>query len=177
MIIIYQEQHFKYCQKLSINDNITFLENIKQRFKKKYITYRSQITIQPKTKYLYYQINPTFKKIKILFVHSFKDGNNDPTKNSFDEYYIPLIEIKDFIALIDKPVKHKQEAYEKRIEMSQNDDHTTGILSDLTYHQNYYKLIGISLSRQRNKNFSQQINFTGKLEEDDSATMYFFAEK
>ena len=112
-----------------------------------------------------------------MFVHSFKDGNNDPTKNSFDEYYIPLKEIKDFIALIDKTVKNKQEAYEKRIEMSQNDDYTTGILSDLTYHQNYYKLIGISLSRQRNKNFSQQINFTGKLEEDESATMYFFAEK
>ena len=112
-----------------------------------------------------------------MFVLSFKDGNNDPTKNSFDEYYIPLKEIKDFIELIDKPVKNKQEAYEKLIEMSQNDDHTTGNLLDLICHQNYYKLIGIDLSRQGNKNFSQQINFTGNLEEDDSATMYFFAEK
>ena len=43
--------------------------------------------------------------------------------DSFDGYYMPLIEIKDFNALIDnklfcdQPVKHKQGAYEKLIEM------------------------------------------------------------
>ena len=41
---------------------------------------------------------------------------------------MPLVEIKDFNALIDnkpffdQPVKNKQEAYEKLIEMSRNDD-------------------------------------------------------
>ena len=46
----------------------------------------------------------------------FKDGN-DPTRNSFDEYYMPIAEIKDFNALIDnksffdQSVKSKQEAY------------------------------------------------------------------
>ena len=49
-------------------------------------------------------------------------------ENYFDEYCVPLIEIKYFNALInnkpffDQPVKSKQEAYEKRIEMSRNDD-------------------------------------------------------
>ena len=45
--------------------------------------------------------------------------------------------------------------------MSRNDDYTTGNLLDYLYHQNYYKLIGIDLSRQKNTNIRQQINFTG----------------
>ena len=96
---------------------------------------------------------------------------------------IPLVEIKDFNALIDnkpffdQPVKNKQEWYEKLIEMLRNDDYTTGNLLDYFYHQNYYKRIGIDLSRQTNTNSPQQINFTGKLEEDDGTTMLFIAEK
>ena len=45
------------------------------------------------------------------------------------------------------------------------------------YHQNYYELIGIDLSRQININIPQDINFTGKLEEYDETTMFFIAEK
>lgn len=33
-------------------------------------------------------IDPTFKSINRLFVLSFKIGNNDPTKLSFDRYYM-----------------------------------------------------------------------------------------
>ena len=61
--------------------------------------------------------------------------------------------------------------------MSRNDDYTTGNLLDYLYRQNYYKLIGIDLSRQTNTNLPQQINFTGKLDEDNGATMFFIAEK
>ena len=45
------------------------------------------------------------------------------------------------------------------------------------YHQNYCKLIGIDLARQTNTSILQKINFTGKLEEDNGATMIFIAEK
>ena len=38
------------------------------------------------------------------------------------------------------------------------------------YHQKYYKLIDIDLSRQANTNISQENNFTEKLEENDAAT-------
>ena len=61
---------------------------------------------------------------------------------------MPLLEVKSFNALIDnkpffvQPVKKKQEAHEKRIEMSKNDDYTTGNLLDYLYQQKYYKLIG-----------------------------------
>ena len=32
---------------------------------------------------------------------SFKNGSNGPTRNHFDEYYMPLKEIKKFNAFID----------------------------------------------------------------------------
>ena len=167
----------------SINDNIKFLENIKQGFKRtiSWKKYRSEITTQPETNNLDYLIDPTFRNINRLFLLSFH--NEDPTRDSFDKYYMPLVEIKDFNAFInnkpsfDQPVKSKKETSEKLIEMSRNDDCTTGNLLDYLYHQNYYKLIGIDLSRQTNASIPQQINFTGKLEEDDGATMFFIAEK
>ena len=61
--------------------------------------------------------------------------------------------------------------------MSRNDDYTTGHLLDFLYHQKYYKLNSLDLSRQANKSISQRINFTGKLEEDDGAATFFIAEK
>ena len=47
--------------------------------------------------------------------------------------------------------------------MTKNDDYTTGNLLDFSYHQNYFKPIGIDLSRQTNTNISQQINFKKKM--------------
>ena len=88
---------------LSVNDNSKILENIKQRFKRTiyWNKYRSEITTQPKNNNLNYLIDPTFRNINRLFVLSFKNCNDDPTRNSFDNYYIPLVEIKDCKALID----------------------------------------------------------------------------
>ena len=36
-----------------------------------------------------------------IFVLSFKNGDDDPARNSFSKYYMPLVEIKDHNALID----------------------------------------------------------------------------
>ena len=97
-----------------------------------------------------YLINPTFKSINTFFILSFKNGNDDPTRYFSYEYYRPLAEIKDFNTLIDndlffdQPEKNKQETYEQLVEMSRNNDYTTGDLLDYLYHQKVYKLIGIS---------------------------------
>ena len=59
---------------LSINDNIKFLKNIKQGFKRtiSWNKYRSQITAQPKNNHLKYLIDPTFRNINRSFVLSHK---------------------------------------------------------------------------------------------------------
>ena len=74
-----------------------------------------------------------------MLVLSFKNGDDNPTRYSFDEYYMPSVEIKYFNELIDnkpflyQPVKTISiSAYEKVVEMSRNDDYTTGNLLD--YH-------------------------------------------
>ena len=56
---------------------------------------------------------------------------------------MPLVEIKHFNVLINnKPlfeqfIKNKQDAYEKLVEMSRNNEYTTGILLEHLYHQKY----------------------------------------
>ena len=83
--------------------------------------------------------------------------------------YVPKVNISDFNVLIDGkrffdlPVKNEEEAYEKIIEMSNNNDYTTGSLLDFAYLKKNYKLIAIDLSKQTKLKDPQQINFTGKL--------------
>ena len=87
---------------MSINDNIKFLENIKQGFKRTTSSNkcRSEIATQTKSNNLDYLIDPALRNINRLFVLSFKNGDDDPTRYYFDEYYISLVEIKEFNALI-----------------------------------------------------------------------------
>ena len=86
-----------------VKDNIKFLEKIKQGFKRtiSWNKYRSEITAQPKNNNLDYLIDPTFQNMNRLLALSFKNNNNDPRRDSFGKYYMPLVEIKDFNALID----------------------------------------------------------------------------
>ena len=121
----------------SVNNNIKFLEKLKLGFRRtdSWNKYRSEIKTEPKNNNLDCMIDSTFKNINRSFVLSFnKNGQNDPTKNSFDKYYMSLVEIKDFEALIDnkllfdQPVKNKQERYENLAEMSRSNDYTTGNL-------------------------------------------------
>ena len=101
--MITDTKHYVPVVYLSINDNIEFLENIKQGFKRtiSWKNNRSEITTQTINNNLDYLIDPTFRNTSRLFVLSFKNGNKDPTRDSFDIYYMPLVEIKNFNALID----------------------------------------------------------------------------
>ena len=81
---------------------ISNFQKIKDGIKRKISRnkYRSEIT-QPKINNLDYLIDPTFRNISRLFVLLFKHSDDYPTRYSFDWYYMPLVEIKDFNALID----------------------------------------------------------------------------
>ena len=76
------------------------------------------------------------------------------------------------------PAKNEEEAYEKIIDMSNNNDHATGNLLDFAYFKENYRLIAIDLSKQTKLKDPQQINFTGKLSNQaNGATMFFIIEK
>ena len=131
---------------------------------------------------LNYLIDPTFADVNRLFFLSFE---NEEDRTSFSKYYVPKVEIKDFNVLIDGkpyfeiPVKNKEEAYEAIIEISKNNDYTTGNLLGYEYFSKHYRLIAIDLSKQielKDPDLKQQINFISRLEE-NNATMFFTGEK
>ena len=119
----------------------------------------------------------------LIIVLSFNNWDNDHARDSFDKYYMPLVEIKDFNALIHSkpffglPVNNKQETFEKLGNYERNNDYTAGNISDYLYNQKHYKFIGINLWRQANVIDPQLVNFLGKLEEDGGVTMFFIVEK
>ena len=139
---------------LSKENDAKLLEQLKSGFKRtiKWNKYRSQMTVQRQNNNLNYLIDPTFTNVNRLFVLSFQRiaRENNTTKDhrdNFSHYYVPNASIKDFNVLIDGksffdlPVKNedevkkevKKEAYEKIMDMSNNNDYTTGNLLDFAY--------------------------------------------
>ena len=74
------------------------------------------------------------------------------------------------------PVKNEEEAYEKIIDMSNNNDYTSGNLLDFVYFRKNYNLIAIDLSKQTRLKDLQQISFIGKLLATREAKMFFIIE-
>ena len=114
---------------LSTEDHNKLFKHWKIGFKRtiKLNKYRSEISNQAKTNDLNYLSDPMFNKVNRLFVLSFENEDNGRTSSS--KYYTPKIETKDFNVLIDGkrflnlPISNKEEAYEKMIEMSKNNDY------------------------------------------------------
>ena len=127
-------------------------------------------------------IDATFTNVIRLFVLAYQTAND---RQSFSQFYLPKVMAKDFNVIIDKieffdlPIKTEEEAYEKIIDISRNNEYTTGNLLDCNYFKKYYKLIAIDLSKQQvlqeNEDLIQQINFIGKLEE--AANVFIIIEK
>ena len=76
-------------------------------------------------------IDPIFTNVNRLFVLSYQ---NDDDRQSFSQFYLPKVMIKDYNVIIDKlaffnlPIKNEEEAYEKIIDISKNNEYTTGNL-------------------------------------------------
>ena len=117
-------------------------------------------------------IDPTFTNVNRLFVLAYHTADD---RQSFSQFYLPRVMIKDYNVIIDKlaffnlPIKTKEEAYEKIIDISSNNEYITGNLLDYDYFKKFYKLIAIDLSKQQeleeNEDLIQQINFIGRLEQ------------
>ena len=77
------------------------------------------MTIQPQNNNLNYLIDPTFTNVNRLFVLSFTRTNAGDDRDSFSDYYVPNVKIKDFNILIDGksffdlPVKMKKKLTRK----------------------------------------------------------------
>ena len=126
-------------------------------------------------------IDPTFTNVNRLFVLAYQTAKD---RQSYSQFCLPRVMVQDFNVIIelmllmllmlllfkleffDLPIKTEEEAYEKIIDISRNNEYTTDNLLDYDYFKKYYKLIAIDLSKQQvlqeNKDLIQQINFIGK---------------
>ena len=88
---------------LSKENDTKLLEQLKTVFKRtiKWNKYRSQMTVQPQNNNLNYLIDPTFTNVNRLFILSFERNIIGDNRDSFSDYYVPNVEIKDFNVLID----------------------------------------------------------------------------
>ena len=177
---------------LSKDNEIKLLTNLKSGFKREIIwnKYRSQMTTEEVNNNLNILVDPTFTNVHRLLVLAYKvevddDNNVIDNRQSFSNFYLPNIMVEDYNIIIDKlaffdlPVKTEEEAYEKIIDISRNNEYTTGNLLDYDYFKNNYKLIAIDLNKQEvlqeNKDLIQQINFIRRLEK--KADVFIIIEK
>ena len=71
-------------------------------------------------------IDSTFKSISWFFFLSIRNSDNNLIRNYYFDFYMPLVEIKNFNVLFDiklisnQTVSYQQQAYEKLVEMSKN---------------------------------------------------------
>ena len=169
---------------LSKDDEIKLLTNSKSGFKRETIwnKYRSQMTTEAVNNNLNILIDPTFTNVNRLFVLAYQNADY---RQSFSQFYLPNVMVKDYnviiakLAFFDLPIKTEEEAYEKIIDISRNNEYTTSNLLDYDYSKKYYKSIATDLSKQQvlqeNEDLIQQINFIGKLEE--AANVFIIIEK
>ena len=140
---------------LSKVDEIKLLTNLKLGLKREIILnkYRSQMTTEAINNNLNISIDPTFTNVNRLFILAYRQVNND--RQSFSRFYLPNVMVKDYNVIIDKlaffdlPIKTEEEAYEKIIDISRNNEYSTAYLLDYDYFKKYYKLIAIDLSKQQ----------------------------
>ena len=159
---------------LSKDNEIKVLTNLKSGFKREIIwnKYRSQTTTEAINNNLNILIDPPFTNVNKLFVLAYRTADD---RQSFSQFYLPRVMVKDCNVIIDElafpssPIKTEEEAYEKIIDISRNNEYTTGNLLDYHYFKKHYKLIAIDLSKQQvlqeNEDLIQQINFIGRLTE------------
>ena len=173
---------------LSTQENTKFLQQLKSGFKRvinwnKYLSKPELLAQNPNLNHL---IEPSFQGVNRLFVLALE---NDDDRTSYNQYYLPTVEIKDYNIMIncenlfDQPIKNNKVTYEniRKIATGQGDYDTTGCLLDYPYFTDTYKMIAVDLSKQQaldaDPRAIQQINFTANLDRAGNTRVYFILEE
>ena len=114
---------------LSTQENAKLLHQLKSGFKRvinwnKYLSKPELLAENPNLNHL---VEPSFQGVNRLFVLAFE---NDNQRTSYERYYIPPVEIKDYNIMIngenffDQPIKNNKVTFEniRKIATGQRDD-------------------------------------------------------
>ena len=169
---------------LSTQENTKFFQQLKSGFKRviNWNKYLSKPELLAQNPNLHHLVEPSFHRVNRLFVLAFE---YDDDRTSSDEYYLLIVEIKDYNIKIngekffDQPIKNNKVTYDniRKIATGQGDDYTTGCLLDYPYFIDTYKMIAVDLSKQQaldaDPRAIQQINFTANLDRAGNTKVYF----
>ena len=114
---------------LSTQENAKLLHQLKSGFKRvinwnKYLSKPELLAENPNLNHL---VEPSFQGVNRLFILAFE---NDNQRTSYERYYIPPVEIKDYNIMIngenffDQPIKNNKVTFEniRKIATGQRDD-------------------------------------------------------
>ena len=123
-----------------------------------------------------------------MFVLAFDNAAaNRATRNGFQKYYLPRIDLKKYNVIIDgrnfydNPILSDIEKYTelKKLTIGKGEDYTTGCLLDYDYFKKHYRLVAVDLPKQKELDAYpraiQQIEFQCNF--DTNSTIYFVLEK
>ena len=173
---------------LSTQENTKFFQQLKSGFKRviNWNKYLSKPELLAQNSNLNHLVEPSFQGVNRLFVLAFE---NDYDKTRSNEYYLPIVEIKDYNIMIngenffDQPIKNNKVTYDniRKIATCYGDDYTTGRLLDYPYFTDTYKMIAVDLSKQQaldaDPRAIEQINFTANLDRAGNTRVYFILEE
>ena len=165
---------------LSPQDNAKLLQQLKSGFQRtiNWNKYQSDPKTYAQNQYVNYLVDQSFQVVNRLFALSFENENG---RASHSEYYLPEVEIKDYIVKIDgknvfdQPIKNDIETYEKsrKISTGQEDDYTTYTSLLQRKLQNDCKQQALDADPRT----IQQIDFTGNLHRAGNTTTFFIIEE
>ena len=128
----------------------------------------------------------------LVFKLPYASGDNVTNENSYKNYFLPRLKIKNYNIKIDGRSFYDQSINDliiqydeiRKISTGEGDDYTIGCLLDFAYLEKKYKLIAADLSKQKaldaDSRAIQQIIFTGKMkatEENTRVIIYYILEQ
>ena len=166
---------------LSIKDNVDLAKQLNKGFKRSvyWNEYKSKIeTKNLDANYVMrFPLDASFQGVNRLFVLAFNntDGDNNVERDGHRKYFLPRVDITDYTVLIDgrnfydQPISDQIRKYDeiRKNATGRGNDYTTGCLLDDQYFKDYYQLIAVDFSMQKeldaNPRAIQQIEFYGML--------------
>ena len=125
---------------LSTQNNVKLLQQWKSGFDRtvNWNKYQPKVSKEAPNQFLTFLIDPSFQEVNTLFVLPFKNENDRKVSTG---YYLPKVEIKDYIVVIDgrnffdQTVNNYLITYDiiRKMETGWGDDYTTGCLLDYNY--------------------------------------------
>ena len=168
---------------LSRKDNVKLVKLLEEGFKRPAYWNEYQTKIESKNldinNLARFPLDASFQGVRKLFVLAFNNTTvnvpNDPInninnrvfRNSYTKYFLPRVNTTNYNVLTDsrkfydQAINDQIKKYDeiRKIATRRRDDNTTGCLLDYQYFKDYYRLIAVHLSKEKELDSDSRLSF------------------